>query len=197
MSFQLTEPDPEYINRRADRIARDRGREMGVDLRWISAVRSLVTTRELAQRLLVRLVNYQVIVTILKDEPMIREVQMVLDATTPWLLRFNNTTYNKMDISGANVAACSHAVHNLLGDLSSLTDDEVLMEISKDAQDLYNRVAVNGMLQGQKSSGLFALFKPKSAMRPDVIQLVEQLAGVKSALVAAAHTIMRGQGPKN
>jgi hypothetical protein len=200
MPFEINNPTPEYtdyINRRVIQTEKNKGYDLRVDLRWISAARSLVTTKALAQRFVERFVHYQIIADILKDQLLAREVQLALENAGPWLQQFNDKTYNPMDTSPTNVAACNNAFQNLIPDLSRLTDEEVIASIFKDVQELQTRVSVNGMLQGKKSPGLMSLFKPKIEMRPDIIRLIENLAAVKTVILEPASRILNSEASKN
>lgn len=200
MAFDINEPTPEYmdyISRRVAQTKMNKGYDLRVDLRWISAARSLVTARNLAQRFVDRFVHYQFITNILEDQLLAREVQLALESTGPWLQQFNDKTYYPMDTSPANVAACNNAFQNLIPELSRLTDEEIVASIFKDVQELQTRVSVNGMFQGKKSPGLLSLFKPKIEMRQDIIRLIENLAAVKTAILEPASRILNSEASKN
>ena len=185
-----------YINHRVEQTEKNKGYDLRIDLRWISAARPLVTAHNLAHRFGARLIDYKVIADILEDQLLESEVQIALENTTPLLQKFNDKTYNTMDLSPTNVAVCNDDIQELIPDLSRLTDEEVIACIFKEVQELQTRVSVNGMLQGKKSPGLMSLFKPKVEMRPDVIRLIENLAAVKTAMLEPVSRFLNSKAPK-
>ncbi len=200
MSSDDIEPTPEildYIKRRIEQAEINNGFDLQIDLRWISAIRSLVTAHNLTQRFVGRFLCYKVVAESLENKSLIDEVQITINNTVSFIKRFEDKAYNRMDLSPANVAVCNNALQSLIPDLSRLTDEDIINCILKEAQELQTRVSVNGMLQGKKTPGLMSLFNPKYEMRPDVIRLIENLAAVKTAIIDPASRILKSEASKN
>ncbi len=197
MDFQISQPSSEYINSRLDAFLKIGNADLRTDLRWMSSVKYLITTKEMAQRHLTRFINYQVIVSFMNDNLLAAEIQSILNDSVPWFQRFNEKAYNSLDLTPAIVTACNSALQNMIPNMSRIQDEEILTALSEDARELYYRVSVNGMLQGKKSGGILGLLRPKAEMRSDVKELVEHLAGIQSALATSANQVLKAQAPSN